>query len=241
MLQRDWLEVDETLGNVMSSVAHLRCRIALEQQQVSQLEKHKDDQNNDDWKTWGFHARDRHLAGMTLTRADLHMTLSRDLLQHESMCSTARRLLASLAQTQDALGRRLDEMMQWEIMTASDGENNNDDDNCTMVISACQQLYSKLALELYRKQCLVHQVLESVHNGILWSKMDDEDHGKEDVESTFEKGRLMEELHSFDVGSDDPANREDPIQVADACVRQWPLVRQSYWDGRLLEQVKGWQ
>jgi hypothetical protein len=71
--------------------------------------------------------------------------------------------------------------------------------------------------------------------------MDDEDHGKEDVETTFGAGRLMEKLCSFDVGSDDPANREDPIQVADACVRQWPLVRQSYWDVRLWEQVKGWQ
>lgn len=262
-LQRDWLEVDETLGNVMSSVAHLRHRIALEQRQVVlQLEQTSNQQYNnhnqdddkeeeeDDWKTWGFHEHGRD-AGVALTLADVHMALSRDLLQHESVCSTARKLLASLAQTQDALGRRLDEMMQFEMnhggggvvvvggeIHEADGSatttTSSSSSKCAAVVASCQQIYSSLALELFRKQRLVHQVLETVHDGMLFTNVSRKDDGTVGDGKNAVQFNFVEESKTF------TTKEEDPMRVAERCVQHWPLTRQSYWSQPVWEEVKGW-
>jgi hypothetical protein len=169
----EWKDLDGQLEQVVGSITNLRDRIVWE----FCLEKQKDEEEKE-WAGFGFRS-----SSCCLSKEDVELALTHDLLQHERMLSGARGLVSSLARVQDALGRRLDE---WMVMELEDPEGGGER------LGECQQVYSLLAQELYRKQELVQQLLDSCHDGMLA--------GNE--EQVFRKG-----------GS--------PQTIARRCVEQW--------------------
>ena len=167
----EWKDLDGQLEQVVGSISNLRDRIVWEC-----LEKRNDEEK--EWAGYGFRS-----SSCCLSKEDVESALTHDLLQHERMLSGARGLISSLARVQDALGRRLDEWMMMELEDPQGGGERLDE---------CQQVYSLLAQELYRKQELVQHLLDSCHDGLLL--------GNE--EQVFRKG-----------GS--------PQTVARRCVEQW--------------------
>lgn len=166
----EWKDLDGQLEQVVGSIANLRDRVVWEC-----LEKQNEEEK--EWAGYGFRS------SSCLSKEDVELALTHDLLQHERMLSGARGLISSLARVQDALGRRLDEWMMMELEDPQGGGERLDE---------CQQVYSLLAQELYRKQELVKQLLDSCHDGLLVGNRD----------QVFRKG-----------GS--------PQTIARRCVAQW--------------------
>jgi hypothetical protein len=171
----EWKDLDGQLEQVVGSIANLRDRIVWE----FCVEKQQNDKEEKEWAGYGF----RSSSCCCLSKEDVELALTHDLLQHERMLSGARGLISSLARVQDALGRRLDEWMMMELEDPQGGGER---------LNECQQVYSLLAQELYRKQELVQQLLDSCHDGMLV--------GNEEL--VFRKG-----------GS--------PQTIARRCVEQW--------------------
>jgi signal transduction histidine kinase len=156
-LERDWLQVDDNLHDVVSSIANLRGRIAME----SRLLAKKDSVNL--WNGHGYHA-----TPCSLRREDVELALSYDLRQHEKMMTGARTLLASLSEAQEALGRRLEELMLHHFL-----EMKQSITLWASVVDRLQQVFCELAMELYRKQVLVQSLLDAVNDNLLVAQDDE--------------------------------------------------------------------
>jgi hypothetical protein len=178
-LFRNWLDIDEQLFQSVNAIAslrermHLSSRALLQQQQQQQQQSHVVDgsgaENPSFWKEHGYR-KQQHLS---LSRDDLQLTLSDELLQHETMMTVMRRLMSSLAQEQEAMGRRLEEVMNYYAFeVGSVGEDDDDDDDVfgggrVDKMEECQQLYRATSSELYRKQVMVQEILESMGSDLI--------------------------------------------------------------------------
>jgi len=131
---QDWKSTDASLQAIVDSMAHLRDRLAWASK-PSRVRR-------------GAFARPRSY----LTDDDVQLALSHDVLQHERLLAGLRSSMASLAQLQEALGRRLEEWMGLEESSA---------------VEMAEQVYGFLAREVYRKQVLVQRLLSSCHDGLL--------------------------------------------------------------------------
>ena len=163
----EYKEMDHHLKEIMESIANLRDRIFWESQKVLQLQDNGNSKNNTritrEWNYHGFRgngscqpAKGRNdNVSWVICRQDVELALSHDLLQHERMLTSARSVMSSLAQIVDAMGRRLDE---WMLLIEL---------NETSKLDEYLQLYTWLGTELYRKQMLVQDVLESCHDGMV--------------------------------------------------------------------------
>lgn len=151
---REWKDLDEQMDAVVGSVANLRDRIWWESKQVEER-CHK---LSRPWLDSGFRSSSRFVSA--LLPDDVQLALTHDLLQHEKMLALSRTLVASMAQAQDAMGRRLDEwmMMQLEEPLTEQGQE---------LLDQGQTVFVFLAADLYRKQELVRMVLESCHSGLV--------------------------------------------------------------------------
>ena len=149
---QEWEELDNQLDAVPDSIANLRDRIWWETKHLEDVLSAKP------WQGSCFRSPSRFLTA--LNRDDVQLALTHDLLQHERMLTTARTLIASLAQTQDAMARRMDEwlMMDLEAPLSEQGR---------ATLEQAQGVYVFLAEELYRKQELVKRVLDSCHDGLV--------------------------------------------------------------------------
>ena len=166
---QDWKDIDEKLLEVLASIANLRDRILWESKERSSLEEQQQQQRQEvnpvygtkqAWDGYGYRFRRRsHQGPSQLIVEDIDLALSHDLLQHERMLSSMRTLISSLADVQDALGRRLDE---WMIMETEQSQQYADER-----LDHCQQIYVLLAQELYRKQMLVQRILDSYNDEML--------------------------------------------------------------------------
>jgi uncharacterized protein YfiM (DUF2279 family) len=227
-LVRDWLEVDDNLGQVMASIANLRERCWLTSRLVSKQKQQQQSKNSwssreggmnmlrsnpskntirqkPSWKGHGFRVD---AEKMTLAEDDLDLALSHDLLQHERMLAGARKLIHSLGEAQEALGRRLDELLLHHMETYRYLDYSMTPDGfvafegiCSRV-DHCQQLYSQSSKELYRKQSLAAQVFDSVADNLLYRE------------------RAVSRYGAGDGGDGDDAARS-PRAVAQRVVDQW--------------------
>jgi hypothetical protein len=243
-LVRDWLEVDENLGQVMASIANLRERCWLtshlvvkqKQQQsrnsswssrgssMNMLRNNRTNPNNNDndsfrqkplWKGHGFRADAQKTA---LPEDDLELALSHDLLQHERMLAGARKLIHSLGEAQEALGRRLDELLLHHMETyryldySMTAEGFVAFEGICSRVDHCQQLYSQSSKELYRKQSLAAQVFDSVADNLLYRER-----------AVFRYGAGVS-------GGDGDDAARSPRAVAQRVVDQWPRThRESHF------------
>jgi len=162
-----------------------------------------------------------------LTVEDLELTLTYELLQHEKMTSLCRRLMSQLAQEQDAMGRRLDELMM-VAMAASAADFSvdvdkalvdDDEDYRLSVVSKeeeCRQLYMATSRELYRKQILAQRLFDSIDDSTL-SLYYYSDHLGEDSDDAT---RLPSTDDDAGLATATTAN-ESPRRVARKCADQW--------------------
>jgi hypothetical protein len=149
---QEWKDLDNQLDAVLDSIVNLRDRIWWETKHLQELSSAKP------WQGSGFRSTSRFTT--TLRRDDVQLALTHDLLQHEKMLTSSRTLITSLAQAQDAMGRRMDEWMMMDLE-----EPLSDQGQATL--EQAQGVYVFLAKELHRKQELVKRVLDSCHDGLV--------------------------------------------------------------------------
>lgn len=207
-LQEDWLDVDDHLGDVVNSIVDLRFRVHMSSKYLHEYNEHSPSTMSTVSKSLGCgyrnQSQDPDLVLGHLVKDDVELALSHGLMQHEKMLVGARRLISSLNQAEEALGRRLDELMAFhldvkqllQIMPDQDPVNVAEDQDLALfgarIVEWARRVYTELAEELYRKQGLVQTMLDSVNDDLLYH-----DGTIDDNEST-------------------------PVKVAEKCQRQWP-------------------
>jgi len=172
---QEWKDLDDQLYQVLNSIVNLRNRIWWE---TKSLRKNRKSSS----KPWHGSGYRQHYDGYSscLVTGDIQMAISHDLLQHEKMLSAARMLISSMAQVQDSIGRRLDELYQLLLEDSSVGSSSSS--STTRILHQAQEIYLLLGAELYRKQLLVSTTLESCDDGLLY--MDDDT----ELEADLSKG-----------------------------------------------------
>jgi hypothetical protein len=215
-LVRDWLQVDDNLCQVFHSIANLREQVWQASRFVHKF--HEQDTANTittrNWKTRGYRGS---ITAAGLQLPDVELALSHSLLQHERMLAGARRLLVALGQAQEALGRRLDELMMQSLQLIPEEL----DEDIADHVEECQELYKATANELYRKQLLADQVFHSLQDGLL--RRPDDDVGPQDTSSSNETS--------------------NPRQCSRRCADTWPRSHRGSllydWEQRLQELMSG--
>lgn len=233
----EWLETDNQLERVVDSVHNLRKRCWNTSKSLAMMMMGREEEKRQEgefygncvsihhWKNYGYRAFSTGLGsgygGLTgsLTIDDLQVTLTDELVQHEKMMSLCRKLLSQLAQNQEAMGRRLDEIMILEMDTIMtdyyDRQEEEDYDDCSVDMNGlmkgeeCRQLYAATARELYRKQTMAQSLFDSVDGSLLLYYYSESELG----DSNDKGGR--QELSSSVSGS------SSSRRVADKCAKQW--------------------
>lgn len=208
---RDWLDLDGQALEVVRSVANLRERLWLSSRALAAAEDRQSDSAaavaGADWRRHGYRGgtAPSRGAGAHLTVADLRLTLSDELRQHERMLALARRTVAALGPEQDSLGRRLEDLLLWAEQAHSNDTDSGAAGNLlqsavefAVQIETYRQVFVAASQELYRKQLLLQEVLDSVHDGLLY-------------------GATCDSLENRDVEPSD-----SPKQVARRCADVWP-------------------
>jgi hypothetical protein len=220
VLVRDWLDTDENnLEQVMQSIANLRERIWETSRLLLEIKSIQDSSAAAGWKGLGY--RGGRGKGC-LMGEDLELALDHDLLQHERMLTGARRLLATMGQAQDALGRRLDELYHFAATTEGLSVFNDDDEDdygeresrdFNSKLEECQSLFTATSNELYRKQMLAEEVLLSCNDYLLYSNSEeDEDMLVSTAGSEEEREGGYKNIYSI---------QKNPHQIAQRCADQW--------------------
>ena len=174
IVETEWLDLDDQLMAVVGSIDNIRSRLPLE----SRILRHIRDE--DEWeakKPWegyaqGYSSRREHNFAMQVE--DIRLAQGHDLVQHEKMLAGLRRLLSALSEVQDALGRKLDELMEhhWECSDDAGIESAMDPQGLSAVslqtlVDEASMVYNQLSLELCRKQGLVQELLDSVDDDMI--------------------------------------------------------------------------
>ncbi len=220
-IKDDWLDIDDQAYQVVKSIAGIRRRLPSENKMLRQF---KDVMVQK--KSWACHGIRRalvvakgeeekngdyecssgaHVAGFgLLTEEDIELALSHDLMQHEKMMSGLRSLFAQLSDCHEALMRMLDEMNKHHLDCSESfywGDLPPSFHRAASLEGLMSDLLAMLSLELYRKQCMVHEVLEKVKDDILRNSKSGAGGGREDDSE-------WEDL--------------TPQGVVDRCCRLWP-------------------
>lgn len=169
---QDWLATDKELEQCVGSIANLRARIRISSRRRGDMEESRAlwRGGTDASLSWGY--RRGH---DTLTRDDVDLALTDELLQHERMMQLARRSIAALHQDQEALGRRLCELQQvlpstWRCDPGTEVERLMV--QCASAAEECRQVFVSASMELFRKQELIQQLLDSVDDTLVASDRD---------------------------------------------------------------------
>lgn len=184
-LVENWLEMDDILGKVMYSISNLRERLwhtshtllqeTEERQQFYKVKSHQ--------SILHFGYRGTNDESNRLNTGDMHLSLDQDLYHHERMLATLRRCLSSLSQSQEALGRRLDEYHRLKA------EKEEHSPQCVLTIEECNDLFVATSRELYRKQALAEQVFNSVNDALFAPHKKQEDYAT--VDDGFRRPRQI--------------------------------------------------
>lgn len=148
----EWMAVDDQLANILESIANIRSRLPIEANVLELAEQSSHNRKN--WKCNGFSQRISRLPS-----DDIRLALSYDFIQHEKMMASARTMLSTFSDCQGALGRKLDEMMKHHLEFGSFFMRQNS--SSVSCHEKMNEMYLILSMELHRKQCLIHVVVDS--------------------------------------------------------------------------------
>ena len=218
---QEWKDMDDQIEAVIDSIANLRFRIWCESCRIIQQKygSHDGTRKKEEWKQYGLRCSSYNVGGRCgssgdyLLLEDVELALNYDLLQHERMVAGVRQLMSALGQIFESIGRRLDEWMRIEC---EEGYSEYGDDwggggaiggeGLQLMV---QDVYQFLSDELYRKQMLVKNILDTCHDGLIQN-----DHGEERKVS----GALDTSLQNSGSSSSDT-----PRVVARRSHSQWRL------------------
>jgi len=177
-LQNDWFSLDDQLLDVIQSISELRHRMLMQAKCLHDFAHHKDRYN------WLCHGNSKiHMIccdnTKILTKADVELALSHDIIQHEKMMAGVRSLLSNLSEIQDTLGTSLDKIMQQQLEVTTNQCKRNE--TLINLVNEMNNIFVMLAMEIYRKQILAQMLIESTAgNDILYSSHQSVDNDEED-------------------------------------------------------------
>lgn len=181
LLVDEWFDIDDQAHKVVQSIAGIRRRLPMACKIVEQLKESKANKKKNEWAAHGLSQTfgGGKCVPTLLTEDDAELALSHDLLQHEKMMSAVRSLFANLSECQEAMYRILDEIMKhnhecieifdWSDLTISFYKSSS-------LEELLNDFVAMLSMELYRKQSLIHLLLNAVEDDVL--KPDETGRGK---------------------------------------------------------------
>lgn len=229
MVRDEWLKLDDEAYRIVEAISHVRSRLAMEARLLAnstfqQLyhQQQQQQQTND----WACHAYQP--STLNITCQDVNLALGHDLQQHEQLMGGLRGVFASISECHESLMRQMDIMMKHHLecckefhaatstVTTNQNTSTNTNTTTSQVLGKAANLteimtciLEMLSQELYRKQCLVHMILQSVNdNNLLSSLCSNNENGNE--------SGLVEHI-------DEAADLEDftTMPIADVCRKKW--------------------
>ena len=160
---REWLPVDDNLHQLVQSIASLRQQIWYASGSAADAAAEKSNSSNR-WRTCGYRGSSRRTCDRRLHTSDVQLALTHALLQHERMLAGLRKLIQALGQAQQAMVRRLDELL---ILYCTSNTVPGAQVFMALQMEECRELYQATANELLRKQIMADQILESSSDACL--------------------------------------------------------------------------
>ena len=174
IVEAEWLDLDDQLLAVVGSIDNIRSRLPMESRILRTIRDEDQWEAKKPWEGYaqGYSSRREHNFAMRVE--DVQLAQGHDLVQHEKMLAGLRRLLSALSEVQDALGRKLDELLghHWECSDDAGIESAMDPQGLATVslqtlVDEASLVYNQLAMELYRKQGMVQELLDSVDDDMI--------------------------------------------------------------------------
>jgi len=174
-IQQSWFELDNQILAILTSIVGIRERLPLEWKLLTykiydNTARCKDEEVEvEDWKQHGFRGKNENRP-LHLHRDDVQLALENDMEQHENMISALRSLVTELSECHESLGRVVDTIWTFhldcqqniDIMLGDQNEQELD-----ALVQKATALFQVLSTELYRKQCLIPSVIETINDEVL--------------------------------------------------------------------------
>mmetsp|Transcript_7338 Transcript_7338/g.13913 ORF Transcript_7338/g.13913 Transcript_7338/m.13913 type:complete len:339 (+) Transcript_7338:873-1889(+) len=230
MVRDEWLKLDDEAYRIVEAISHVRSRLTMEARLLSntfqQLYHHQQHHHHHQQQTsdWACHAYQP--STLNITCQDVNLALGHDLQQHEQLMGGLRGVFASISECHESLMRQMDIMMKHHLecckefhtatSTVTTNQNTNTNTTTSLVLGKAANLIEimtcileMLSQELYRKQCLVHMILQSVNDNNLLSSLSA-------INENGNKSGLVEHI-------DEAADLEDStaMPIADVCRKKW--------------------
>jgi hypothetical protein len=198
----EWIELDDQLYSIVLSISNLRDRIWHTSRLLNETSTYIASKIFSSWKQFGYRSELAFSSfGFRITTNDLDMAIDHSLLHHERMIRELRHRISAMNTLQEKLGRRYDELYR----AASASELQSDAlTSKSLSINTFQELFISTAKELYRKQTMVTQIIETAAVDSLLSRTEE---------------RATNSSTLFTCMEDPDRN---PRQVAQKCCTQWP-------------------
>jgi len=232
-IRNEWMDLDDQLEQVVSSMAGIRSRLPMES---CLLDRFTDKAKKNEWACAGnnqvllTNELDQVKINnnqLFMKEEDVLLAISHDLLQHEKMMECLRSLFANLSDCHEALSRTLDGLMKHhlqvceELLLYEESEHESHITSSSLrramdLVNLLNETFGDLSLELHRKQILVSLIFESVKDDLF----------REDV--SMDQNNLNEvEFGLENLG---------PSKVMFKISRQWP--RTSKWSQMNMPQLE---
>jgi hypothetical protein len=190
MVRDEWLQLDDEAYKIVEAVSNIRNRLAMEDKLLKNtFSLHHDmSASSSAKKEWASHAHHPSTLVDIIQSRDVELALSHDLEQHEQMMSGLRSVFSSLSECHESLMRQMEIMMKHHSECCKDFHEASSSTTTTLtmvmteerMIPGCTTLgkaasltqvmarvLDMLSQELYRKQCLVHMILDTVHDALF--------------------------------------------------------------------------
>ena len=172
IVDTEWLDMDNQLEAVVGSIDNIRSRLPMESRILHTIKDEDDWESKKPWDGYALGYSTRREHNFALRVEDIRLAQGHDLEQHEKMLAGLRRLLSAISEVQEALGRKLDELMglHWECCEDMDLRSEHSSlSSISMqtLVDEASLIYNQLAMELYRKQGLVKGLLDSVADDMI--------------------------------------------------------------------------
>jgi hypothetical protein len=167
MVQEEWLDIDDQAYQVVEAIAGIRSRLSM---QAKLLDRFKDVVQKKEWACHGYNNAFMSRGNGNVLEEDVELALSHDLIQHERMMDGLRGLFANLSEYHEALLRHLDEISKHHLECMEEFEGCDVSQaflRATSLVAVMHDTIAMLSLELYRKQRLVHVILETVEDELI--------------------------------------------------------------------------
>ena len=168
----EWLDIDNQLEAVVGSIDNIRSRLPMESRILNNINDEDDWESKKPWDGYALGYSTRREHNFALRVEDIRLAQGHDLEQHEKMLAGLCRLLSALSEVQEALGRKLDELMDLHWGCCEDVDLRSEYSSSSSIpmqtlVDEASLVYHQLALELYRKQGLVKELLDSVTDDMI--------------------------------------------------------------------------